>query len=146
MNGISAGTTTHSADGELDAGEGHAIDGKCPQNYFFPQASTNVGNSVTLIATDCNTQPNASWSATWGNAKNLLQCSLSQPGPALPSGGTCVQNGKANGAPRNCYQVNTSTCSITYCPGSTRIVNSACTEFLDYFPVVTVTVPAGCAQ
>jgi hypothetical protein len=50
VNGISAGTTTHSADGELDAGEGHAIDGKCPQNYFFPQASTKVKPMITSIS------------------------------------------------------------------------------------------------
>jgi hypothetical protein len=118
----------------------------CPTMQKAVSSPVNVGNAVTLVGTDCNTQPNASWSASWGNAKNLLACSLSAPGPTLPPGGSCVTNGTANGEPRNCYQVNTSTCSITYCPGSTRLVNSACTMFLDLFPVVTVTAPAGCTQ
>jgi hypothetical protein len=141
---VAVGTATGSAEIELEFDNPKL---ECPDEDFNPQQPVNVGQTVYLVQTDCNTQPNADWSAGWGNPQNMLQCGLSQAGPPLPSGGSCIQDGTtAANTPRTCYQVNKNNCSITYCPGSTRIVNAACTQFLDQFPVVTTTVPAGCTQ
>jgi hypothetical protein len=119
--------------------------GGCPQVNMPGSQSVSVGQTVSLAQTDCN-QMGSQLTAGWGNLKDLNECSLPDIAPPLPSGGSCVTNGTANGAPRNCYQVSTKTCSITYCPGTTRTVNAACTQFLDSFPLVQVTVPAGCTQ
>jgi hypothetical protein len=48
VNGISVGKTPHYADGELYAGDGHAIDGKCPQQEYVPGAGTNVAPTVSI--------------------------------------------------------------------------------------------------
>jgi hypothetical protein len=142
ITGVGVGSTTNSALGDVILGGPDTK--QCKPRPVNPSGGVNVGQTVYLYQTDCNTQPNADWTAGWGNLQNLLECSLSVPGPALPPGGGCVVNGTANGAPRNCYQVNQNNCSITYCPGPTRLINSTCTQFLDEFPVIVTTLPAGC--
>jgi len=47
VNGIAAGTTKNFAAGEVYAGEGHAVDDKCPQNEVEPGGTTNVQPTIT---------------------------------------------------------------------------------------------------
>jgi hypothetical protein len=142
VHGVALGSTDNLAEGEISTSGFR----QCGQMQGRPSGPTNVGQQVSLVQTDCSTQPNASWSAGWGNPNNLNQCALSEPGPALPAGGACVNNGKLpDGSAKICYQINQNNCQETFCPGATRIVNSICSQFLDEFPVVTVTIPAGCS-
>ena len=142
VQAVGMGTTTGTADGRIFVGAG----GYCAYEPVQLNTSIAVGQVVSLVQTACNTGF-AELIASWGNPQNLLQCTINDQGPALPSGGSCVNNGTdAEGNPRRCYQLNTKTCSITYCPGGTRLVNSDCSQFIGPFPLVQVTVPAGCTQ
>jgi len=60
VNGIKAGTTTHFASGDVYAGEGHAINHQCPQDFLEPQAGTNVQVPTSLRVVNVSVLPNGS--------------------------------------------------------------------------------------
>jgi hypothetical protein len=150
IKGVAVGDFTTYANGpdENTGAECCAYDGECtcPSEPLVGSGGGTVGQTIYLVGTDCTS--NTVWSGMWGNPQNLNQCGLTDPGPAEPAGGACTTNGTGTteqGTPKSCYQINTSTCSTTYCQGNTRVANQDCTQFLDQFPVVVTKVPAGCS-
>jgi hypothetical protein len=103
---------------------------------------TTIGaKTVNLLSSTCTVDPGTHQPTLvggWGSPG----CALSgtSPGFLLLSGGSCVVNGS-----KNCYQDTTPSCVQTFCPGDTREVDGSCTRFLDQFPVVSSTSPAGCS-
>ncbi len=119
----------------------------CPTTDFQGSGPSTVGVVVTIYASSCfNPDPNTGLvdlTAGWASPKNPLVCGLADTGPSLPSGGACKPNYSGI---KNCYLLYNSATNFctSYCPGSTRLENSDCTKFLDFFPVVQVSVEGKC--
>jgi hypothetical protein len=100
------------------------------------------GRTLPFILDTCTVNPfthSPAIVASWGFFGTNCALSDSSP-PPLPSGGTCVPINN-----KNCYRVETPTCQVTFCPGDIRTSDSACTRFLDQFPIITSRIPAGCS-
>jgi hypothetical protein len=139
VKGVGAGSVTASASATSNVYAQQVCSynpNPCPTTPISGSGGGTVGKTVTLVGSAC-TASGPELSASWG--QSLTQCVLNDYSTALPSGGSCYQNGGTN-----CYQVTTNDCQTIYCPGSTRIANSACTQFLDTFPIVVTKLPAGC--
>ena len=118
----------------------------CNMAGAFFQGGQVSGKVVTIIGSNCfQNYPNTNTpmlTGTWGDPANFGSCGLSDIGPTnMPPGGICKLNADQT---KNCYFLNANGSCTTYCPGSKRVMDSACTKFLDKFPVVTTTVPGTC--
>lgn len=115
----------------------------------FSGGGSSIGVSlkrVELLFTDCSPTYPTYWNAGWADPNNI-NCGKSDNGPPVPPGGSCVVDATTpSGAPRRCYQVNTSSCSVTFCPGPYRTMDSQCRRFYDTFHEIIVPLPAGCYQ
>ena len=116
-------------------------------SYIFDTAIIkglfSSGKPVYLVGTSCNANILHPMAGNWGNPSNP-GCALSQA-LDVPSGGTCVDNGKTpEGTALNCYQTNINSCVTTYCPIDRRRVDNNCTKFLSANGEVATAIPAGC--
>ena len=141
ITGVAVGSTTNSATGTLTIGNINSL--RCPQEQTNPSGPVNTGVTVTIFTSDCFTAPNPFLTGGWSTPGNPLSCGLAGTGPPLPAGGVCKPNYSGI---KNCYTVYNSTTDqcTSYCPGTTRTENSACTAFIDEFPVVQVSFEGAC--
>jgi hypothetical protein len=117
---------------------------KCAVTTFASQQPISVGQSMTLVGTNCNANPSVAYGGNYANSTST--CFLPSNVDGLPLGGSCVQVGNLPGttSPKTCYQTNTNNCQITYCMNNSRVANKACTGFLDLGGYTGTKVPAGC--
>jgi YD repeat-containing protein len=120
--------------GLVDSGDTSSC---CPPCDPVPPGGTPVATSKTvlLLSAACRNDPGAPTVAiivaSWGKPG----CALSDNSGALPDGGSCVSIDTPNGS-KNCYRVQQGNDCVTSCPGNSRVVDGACTQFLDNFPLV----------
>jgi len=145
LHTVAVGSATGSVRIQLESSHPEPS-GNCLTTPRTPQQPVNVGQLVYLVGTGCTS--NTDWTGLWGNSSNLLQCGLSEPDPLLPAGGSCTTTDTGTtkeGTPKKCYQITTPTCQKLWCQGDIRVADKDCTKFLDNFPVIVITVPAGCS-
>jgi len=142
INGIAAGNTLDFASGNINMS---SLPRSCPLYRNAPQGGVSTGKQVDLIGTNCNASTITSYTGNWGDLNNLAGCALTEPDP-IPSGGSCVAGSTTpKGTPKTCYQFTSSTgCQTTYCAVNTRVVDSACTKFIDQGGFTQTAYPAGC--